>query len=98
MRSSHSLLAEIIRFTVWSLVVIPFIMATTFSPRHFLTTLATAAFHAARSGDIIVGWVSDAYDFVAPIHLVFRSSTSQQKARRTRVPVGRMSGRGQRRR
>jgi len=96
MRSSHSSLVEIIRLMVWSLVVIPFVMATTFSPLHFLTTLATAAFHAARSGDILVGWVSDAYDFVAPIHMVFRNSTSQQKARRTRVPVGRMSGRGQR--
>jgi hypothetical protein len=97
MKPSHSVLAELVRFIAWALVVVPFIVATAFSPLHFLAMLVNAASHATRSGDIVVGWVSDTYDFVAPIHTIFRSATGPE-ARPKRVAAARVSGRGQRRR
>ena len=97
MRSSQLMATELVRFMAWALVVVPFITATVFSPLQFLSTLENAALHAAGSGDIIVGWVSHAYDFVAPIHTIFRTSI-QHQARRQRVPAGRIGRRGQKRR
>jgi hypothetical protein len=97
MKLSHSVPAGLIRFIAWSLIIVPFIVATTFSPLHFLAMLTNAAAHATRSGDIVVGWVSDTYDFVAPVSTIFRSSTRQQ-ARGKVPPAGRVSGRGQARR
>ena len=97
MRPSQSMPTELIRFMTWALLVAPFIITTVFSPLQFLTTLENAALHVTRSGDLIVGWVSNAYDFVPPIHTIFRRSTPQQ-TRSQRVPVRRASGRGQSRR
>ena len=74
MRSSHLALAELIKLVMWSLTVVPFIVATTLSPLHFIGMVTDAAAHPTTSGDAIVGWISDSYDFVPPIHMIFRSS------------------------
>src|SRR5579859_3029334 len=94
MRSSQMPLAELMKLVMWSLTVAPFIVATTLSPVRFIAMVTDAAFHPTRSGDIVVGWISDSYDFVPPIHVIFRSSAQAHSTplRTSRAVVRRQGG------